>query len=124
SYDLMSYCDPSWVSDYNYEQVQVALESKASSSSSSWVSEGDVALMLVAGRLAGGELVELRPVQRLSGPAPSITEGPYTLRLETAGGVVEMPFGVTQVDEVDEQHFTLLVPDPGVLQALEIRQGA
>lgn len=121
NYDLMSYCNPSWVSDYTYERVQTYLENKPPSA---LVAQGDEPLMLVAGRIDTDENVELRPVQRLTAPAVRLPDGPYTLRLVRAdGSIVDHAFGTEQVDEVDERHFTLLVPDVGPLLGLEVRRG-
>ncbi|MGA9520341.1 MAG: M66 family metalloprotease, partial [Myxococcaceae bacterium] len=49
SYDLMSYCNPSWVSDYNYGEVQRFLEARPPVS---LVAQGEMPLLLVSGRIA------------------------------------------------------------------------
>ena len=60
--DLMSYCNPAWVSDYNYKKVQTYLEHNPPSAN---VPPGPPQPMIVvSGTLSGGSL-SLRPVQRL-----------------------------------------------------------
>jgi hypothetical protein len=69
--------------------------------------------------------VELRPLLRLRGRAPA-SAGSHALRLEAAGGAVEVPFEPRRVADWpggELRHFTVLAPDPGPLRALELRQG-
>ncbi|MBI3180766.1 MAG: peptidase M66 [Myxococcales bacterium] len=122
SYDLMSYCGPEWVSDYNYEAVQEFLEGNPPVAVPG--ASPQVSAMVVSGRILPGG-VELRPFQRvLAAPSPP-KEGPYSLRLYTAERTYSVPFDVDSVADTDdgEVHFSFLVPEVGRLLAAEVLYG-
>jgi hypothetical protein len=123
AYDLMSYCDPAWVSDHNYKAVQAFLESKPSVTavpSSSGMGE----MMLFSGRITDAGLV-LSPVQRIFGAFSPPREGVYSLRYTANGQQHLVPFDVQAVaDLVNEWHFSFTVPYSGDLETLEIVRGA
>jgi hypothetical protein len=62
-YDLMSYCGPQWVSDYNYEAVQSFLENNLPRPQS-LPEEG----LLFSGRIRGDEVVFNPPLRLSRGP--------------------------------------------------------
>lgn len=123
-YDLMSYCDPAWISDYNYRAAQSALEAHPPTAFA--IAGSGQALLLVSGRVMADGTIDLSPLVRFHGPLEHHVDGEWTLRLHTADGTVrETRFGTERIDEIDESHFTLVVPDPGPLRAIEIaRPGA
>lgn len=122
-YDLMSYCNPSWISDYNYRAAQSSLEANppaALSVAGTGISAAQ-SLLLVSGRVAPDGTVTLSPLVRFHGPLEHTVDGDWTLRLQTASGAMaETRFGTEKVADVDESHFTLVVPDPGPLRSVEI----
>lgn len=120
AYDVMSYCRPAWISDYNYGRVQDFLEAKPPKA---LVQQGEEPLLLVAGSLDEARVVRLRPVFKLTGARAEVEPGPFTLRVHGPEGSYDRAFGVLQMDEVAERHFSLLVPDPGEVLALEILHG-
>lgn len=126
NYDLMSYCGPTWVSEYMYSRVQDFLEKnppgdKASAAASS--------LLLVSGSVSNGQ-VTLEPLQRMTGvPASAPTSGRYALRLETASGNRQVSFGLQTAiyedaagNETHKSHFSFTMPDPGSISKLSISE--
>jgi hypothetical protein len=97
-YDLMSYCGPQWVSDYNYEAVQSFLENYPPSPQS-LPEEG----LLFSGRIRGGEVV-FNPPLRLA-VAPEGKPSPYRI---LADGV-ESPVYVLE-DSEGALHFQAKLP--------------
>jgi len=97
-YDLMSYCDPQWVSDYNYEAVQSFLENNPPSPQS-LPEEG----LLFSGRIRGDEVV-LNPPLRLRA-TPEGKPSPYRI---LADGV-ESPAYVLE-DSEGALHFQAKLP--------------
>jgi len=122
--DLMSYCDPSWVSDYNYKAVQTRLETQAFVPPQA--PSLFVPVVLVAGSIRGDD-VSLRPVQRLVAAKSVVADGAWAVRLVTADGSPTLhPFTPDEVADADDglMHFTLTLPDPGSLRAIEVLHGA
>lgn len=117
-YDVMSYCDPVWVSDYSYQGAQARLEQRPPQA---YVIGGSQPQLLIAGRI-DAKGVSLKPLQRFTGAPFPFEEGPYVLRLFTAHGVTEHGFATQRVADVDEAFFSLVVPDVGDVRALEIHR--
>lgn len=126
--DVMSYCNPIWISDYTYNKMQSYLETNSPQAQSlSAVQE----VLLVSGRLSNGQL-ELNPLQVVQAMPSWPKPGPYTLRLQTGAGLQEIPFS-TQVVEAPhgpgqdpsatwrEEQFSFSIPNPGVIEGLEVR---
>lgn len=126
--DVMSYCRPQWISDYTYAKLQSFLEKNPPKAQS--LSQPQEVL-LVSGRIRGG-LLELNPLQRVQA-VPSLPQpGVYTLRLETALGLQEIPFSTVKVEAPhgpgtdpsaawSEEHFSFSLPSPGNIVGLEVR---
>lgn len=119
--DVMSYCEPSWVSDYHYRKAQEYLSSRQRSAAPRPF--GDA--LLFAGTISGGT-VRLQPMQRIR-TAIEWELGPYSLVLRTASGREEVvPFAAWEVADVEEDEeawrFAVVVPDPGSFHRLEIRR--
>ncbi len=120
NFDLMSYCDPAWVSDYNYNRVQVFLE--ANPPRVNVVAGDDQPLMMVTGRLTPQGLV-LSPLQRFVGRASQPERTDVVLGLVTADGARHV-FGaqLLEVSEGGEHHFVAAVPDVGPLVRVEVEK--
>ncbi len=123
--DLMSYCNPVWISDYTYRAVQTRLETQA------FVAPGGPAMyvpvVLVAGVIRNGTEVTLRPVHQMVAARSANQDGAWAVRLVTRDGQqVVVPFTPVEVadSEDGEHHFTFTVPDPGSLVAVEVLNGS
>jgi len=115
--DVMGYCDPSWISNYNYTRVQQFLESRPQSPSQPGLVSSPY--IQVSGRFAAGQ-VTLSPLSIIETPAtPDWEGGPYTLTLY-GERTVSVPFGTAQVADLDEQHFALLIPLVKDVYAVEV----
>lgn len=125
--DVMSYCNPQWVSDHTYTAMQRFLEANPPQAQASG---GGVSLMgaqevlLVRGVIRSGR-VSLEPLQRLAAPLSLPEAGRYLLRLETASGVRTYAFSTQTLPAPhgfsgDEEHFVFTLPDPGGVNSLEI----
>ncbi len=118
--DLMSYCNPIWVSGYNYTKVRERL-----GAASAVVGLGvESPMLLVRGQrdAAGVRLLGVRhTVGRVEAPA----SGDLVLRLTPRGGAqIEYPLATLAIGcDAGVEHFQAAVPDPGPLARLEIVQG-
>lgn len=123
--DLMSYCGPEWVSDYNYGKVQTFMETQPDVIAGTAPHQLS---LLVAGAFRGGRWV-LRPIHRVWAPPSPVEDGPLAVRLRTVDGrEVTVPFAPWEVEPVDdatpgEVHFSMVVADPGPLAAVEVLSG-
>ncbi|MBS1148827.1 MAG: hypothetical protein H6Q89_525 [Myxococcaceae bacterium] len=123
--DLMSYCNPAWVSDYSYKAVQTRLETQA------FIPGGGPAMyapvVLVAGTIRNGSEVSLRPVHRMIDAPSTRLDGAWAVRLVTLDGQQKVyPFTPDEIADADDRelHFTLNLPDPGPLAAVEVLLGS
>lgn len=126
--DVMSYCRPSWISDYTYGKLQSFLEANPPKAQSLSQPQD---VLLVSGRIKNGVL-ELNPLQRVRA-VPSLPQpGAYTLRLEGASGSQEISYASAKVEAPhgpgtdpnaawDEEQFSFSIPDPGNIAGLEVR---
>ncbi|MBK7863113.1 MAG: hypothetical protein IPJ65_31785 [Archangiaceae bacterium] len=120
AFDVMSYCDPAWVSQYNYKAVQAWLESHPVTATTAVTA----ARVVVAGRLSRGQ-VTLQPLTVIEAPADGELEaGEYTLTLH-GEQPVSVPFAMSRVaDGLDDAHFSLLLPVvPGLYAATVSQHG-
>jgi hypothetical protein len=115
TFDLMGYCDPQWVSNFNYRAVQGFMESRPVMASSSIPAP----YIMVGGKLANGQLV-LNPVSEIEAPADAeIEAGEYLLTLH-GDRTVSVPFAMAETAEGDQAHFALAVPPVKGLYAVEV----
>lgn len=123
--DLMSYCSPYWVSDYNYSAVQAFLETNTRSSTSELaLARSAPQAMISVGGSVGPAGATLRPLRRHRGtPGRGIQDGsPYRVVLEALSGRIELGVEMKKVADLYEQsHFNLTLPDPGPIYAVELR---
>lgn len=127
-YDFMSYCEPTWVSDYTYEALWAY---DAAYRASSREPLGERAL-LVAGQITAGG-VAFRPAYPLDAPTYQPAPGDYTLELLDGAGrvVAAYPFApvAASADRYppatgDEyQGFVLSLPPADGVEALRVRHG-
>ena len=110
-YDLMSYCGPQWVSDYNYEAVQSFLENNLPRPQS-LPEEG----LLFSGRIRGDEVVFNPPLWLRA--APEGRASPY--RLEVDG--LSLPVYILE-DSEGTLHFQALAPVASFRQMALLRDG-
>ncbi len=110
--DLMSYCNPDWVSDYNYLAV---LAARGSGPSIQPVAAGSNRGLLVWGRIVNGNVI-LEPAVMVNAPArlPAVA-GPHHIEgFDAAGGrVFSLSFEGDVVQDLpsgDERHFAYVVP--------------
>ncbi len=120
AYDVMSYCDPQWVSNFNYVRVQQFLEARPALQSL----QGAVAspYIQLGGRVTGDE-VELNPISLIETHAlPENEGGEYTVTLY-GERTVTVPFGTARIADLEQQHFALLVPAVKGLYGVEVSRG-
>ncbi len=108
--DLMSYCNPTWVSDYNWTKVMTYRQSSGAEAS---VTSGEG--LLVWGRVVDGKVI-LEPSFRVNAPASRPVSRPthYVDALDATGNVLlNLPIDAEVVDHVTghtEQQFAVIVP--------------
>ncbi|MBL8956366.1 MAG: hypothetical protein JNK82_36670 [Myxococcaceae bacterium] len=119
--DLMSYCSPEWISDYNYRAVQRFLEAAPYVAPSG--PAPNVTSVAISGHF-GPNGVKLRPVHRVrASPSP---EPKYTgrhLRVVFASGRERVvPIDAHEIAdlEVPEYAFFALVEDWGAIASIEV----
>lgn len=123
--DLMSYCNPEWVSDYTYERVQRFMAGRGSfAPGAALPAVQREPVVLVAGRFTAAG-VELSPVQRFHGAVTEPAEAADAeVRLVTlAGRELRVPVALWATSEADERHFVAVVPDPGELREVSAWRG-
>jgi len=130
-HDLMSYCDSSTFSDFNYRRIQShltpadGLSAAAGASIRSAAETTAVAapqeLLLITGRIIG-DRAELGPVKAFTGTPRAVPSGTYVLRVETASGTVDHPFAPRTMDHSTAfLPFQLTIPNPGRIVSLQVR---
>jgi hypothetical protein len=110
--DLMSYCNPAWVSDYSYEAVQDFMAGRGEFEPGAMLpSVLGEDVLLFAGRLTARGAV-LADVQRLHGtPRPARDSGDAVLVLRRVDGVTQrVPVALAATSEGDERHFVAVLP--------------
>jgi len=124
--DLMSYCDPVWISDYTYEGILQFRE--AESAAAHLVAPARQPAMVVWGRIERDRLV-LEPTFEAT-TLPKLPDAPGSYRLTgiAADGteLFSLSFAATPVDhaEADIRHFAFAVPldlaQPSNLESLRL----
>jgi hypothetical protein len=111
--DLMGYCSPTWISDYNYKAV---LTYRASTKAGTITSPDLQPGLLVWGTVAGDGTITLEPAARVT--ARSVLparDGSFSVVGTDAAGnaiftVAFEPLDVSEDVGDDEQHFAFVVP--------------
>lgn len=118
--DLMSYCHPSWISDYNYAKTQNFLEAYASAAPSQ---ASATSSLLLSGWIDAEGEIHVRPLHRIHARPGPPQDGSIQARLHTDADVVEVPLSVQHVADGELRHFTAVIPDPGPIERLELLDG-
>jgi hypothetical protein len=125
-HDMMSYCDGSSFSDYNYRNLQIQLTPSDQSvrAAAAANENGPQELILVSGQIDAQRGVVLKPVKTLFGQTRAPKPGVYSLRITTTQGTLEYPFTAQQIDHaVGVQHFAFTLPNPGPITSMSLLRG-
>ncbi len=115
--DIMGYCNPKWISDYNWTGVMTYRQSSGSIAEASADGEG----LLVWGRVVNG-IVQLEPAFRVKAPRTAAQAGASHVveALDADGNVLlTLPITPERVDHVtthDERQFAVIVPWTAALE--------
>ncbi|WP_341676957.1 hypothetical protein [Niveibacterium sp. SC-1] len=123
-YDVMSYCDGAYFSDYSYQKVQAFMENLTSASLRNVAVAAPIDLLLLTGRISG-DTVSFKPATALRG-RPSSGSGDWTLRVQTTDGATsDYPFTPVQVADATgaPAHFAIAVPAGDIAQVQVLHQG-
>jgi len=120
--DLMTYCNPTWVSDYNYTIVHANVEPPFGRDV---IPAPARPALLVSGTIDRHGAVRIHPLQRVVRPVPGHGPGSHWLVVErAAGGASAYPFTPVAVgcgpDAGRASHFALTIPDPGPLSRVAV----
>lgn len=113
-YDMMSYCEPLWISDYTYEGLyDYMVANQANLAAAPEAISGDW-LALFGSILPGGPSANIDSLRRLGsvGELPPLVAGPYSIRLFNAQGaqIADHPFTPEADDEGGEMAIAQVVP--------------
>jgi hypothetical protein len=117
--DLMSYCNPSWVSDYNYKKVQTALEAQP-------FITGAPASPYVKTIVVAGVNGRLKPVYRVTARLDALTPTARTVRARFVDGRERVvPVLVREAADTPETeaHFIAKLEDLGPLARIDVLEG-
>jgi hypothetical protein len=112
--DVMGYCPPSWISDYNWTGM-MAFQSAAAGAAGTLETPGAAEGLLIWGRITRDQVV-LEPAFRVPAPAdPLPPGGPHSLDLLARDGRLlrTIRFEATEVADLPggaERHFALVLP--------------
>ena len=113
--DLMSYCDPAWISDYSYRiALNRRLQLESTAARAAWEAIPEESTIMLWGSVGEGEmLMEPAFLVEARSSVPS-TGGPYRLEGYGPGGELRFGFDFTpQPVEFGSEHFHFHVPyDP------------
>jgi len=123
--DLMSYCEPEWISDYTYLKAQQFMNGKQSFDPAAVLPDvrwTDAAL--VSGRLLPTGELRWAPIQRIRAAVTPVRAEDAVVVLATRdGGEVRVPVSLDEMAEGDERHFVAVVPWPGALAGVSLELG-
>jgi hypothetical protein len=88
-HDIMSYCDPRWISDLTYESLVNHFVPSAADQASQRAQSADKEYLVGSGSITDGLVIMPRPFYRLTYPAGTDDgpgQGPYALELQDGGG--------------------------------------
>jgi hypothetical protein len=118
--DLMSYCNPTWVSDYTYRAAQSALERD-----SDYGPTPPAAMVLEPSLLVSvaieGDDVRLEPLHRLQAARTVPVDSRWAARLIPVSGPPRtLGLRMATLSESEAVHGLAIVEDPGPLEAIEV----
>ncbi|MBL0169145.1 MAG: hypothetical protein IPP90_00240 [Gemmatimonadaceae bacterium] len=109
--DIMGYCNPKWVSDYNWTKVMTYRQASGLEASANTNGDG----LLVWGRVVNGKVL-LEPAFRVTAPRTSAVARPthFVEALDADGNILmDLPITAEKVDHVtdhDERQFSVILP--------------
>ncbi len=115
--DLMGYCNPTWVSDYNWSRVMTSRQASGTVAEASANGEG----LLVWGRVVNGTVI-LEPAFRVKAPRSARpARATHVVEALDANGAVllNLPIEAERVDHVtdhDERQFSVVLPWTAALE--------
>jgi hypothetical protein len=127
--DVMSYCDPAWISDYNYRGVLNFRGSIASGRPATAAARARTRVVLVRGTIVDREGVRLAPAFAIDAPpALPASTGPYRLEARDIAGRVIFALNFTPevIDHAPAlRHFAFAVPltpaDEAAVATIDVR---
>jgi hypothetical protein len=116
SLDVMSYCSPTWVSDYSYGRAQAHLEAHAPSLAA--VARPTTEGLLVHGHVDPDGRVVFQPVQRVRAEASPLAGGAgMRVRVATPDGSLDVVPRLARVADTGALRFSAVVPAVGLVPA-------
>lgn len=114
--DLMSYCNPAWVSDYNYAKAQQHMEfGSAFDPTATLPAITPEDSMLISGKVIAGKAT-IDPVYRVRAAPTAPVDSETRLAITTVDGrELVVPVRLMRPAEGDELHFFAVLPWPGEL---------
>ena len=109
TYDLMSYCDPAWISDYTYRAILTYRVNASLMQAGETVGRA----LLVWGRVSKDGIILEPSVEITAARVKLPRAGPYRIRGNDSSGklLFEVPFDVENIPELPStKHFAFLVP--------------
>ncbi|MBL8915106.1 MAG: hypothetical protein JNM17_30660 [Archangium sp.] len=124
--DLMSYCNPAWVSDYSYEAVQQFMEGRNEFDPGAVLPAvvSDEVVMF-AGRVFANGAVVLGDAQRFRGRSSARVDASDAVVVQRLvdGRVVRVPVTLMEVPDAEERQFVVVVPFSGELSSWSLELG-
>lgn len=119
--DRMGYCFPAGraLSDYSYMKAFDYLQRFVPAKEKAAPVRQD--LIYIAGVLHTNGAVTLHPVEALTGVPETDQAGDWQVRVTaTSGRVYTYPLELKVLDHAPERHFSIAIPDPGQVLAIEV----
>lgn len=120
--DVMSYCNDTWISDYNWSAVMQYRNGTGLVASARTVGSSPTDGLLIWGRVVDGE-IQLEPAFRVNAPITPVAARP-THRLDLFGddgsALLQLPIEAAAIDHAasrPEQQFAVVVPWSAALEA-------
>ncbi len=123
--DIMSYCNPVWVSEYNYKKVQAFMEASSAFGPSALMHGAPEARpsLALSGRIAADGAV-LNPLTQISAvPSAGVASDTEVVLTLADGTQTRVPVTLETVPETKSQHFSTVIAWPGQVAKAELRHG-
>ena len=122
-YDIMSYCDPAWVSDYTYRNLRAFQEQlPASSASAAQVRVASDGGWLLTGKQDESQQWSFSSLLFLENRRETQASSRYqAVVTRQDGSAVTLPVQLTELDHLPRQHFSVWIPGSAPLQQVVIQ---
>lgn len=118
--DLMSYCNPAWVSDYNYAKAQQHMEFGAAFDPTATLPAMTQDAALISGKVIAGKAT-IDPVYRVRAAPTAPVDSETRLVITTVDGrELVVPVKLLRPAEGDELHFFAVIRWPGELARIAL----